>query len=320
LILKRLTCAIGFWLLASAAWAQDVAPSKATAELTARIAASPVLPFTPSYFAVQPPTPGWETGMISWLAFDRSGLLYELQRGDKADPVLVLDRGGKLLRSWGRGNYTIPHSIRIDPAGNVWTVDAAASTVIKYAPTGEKLMTISVGEQPVTKSPFNGTTDIAFGPDGHLFITDGYGNARVLEYSADGQRLGQWGSHGTGPGAFHLPHGVQIDGDGTLYVADRENGRIERFDRTGRFLGEIAGLGRVYSIRLDGDAIWAGVQPLEQPTGSPGWVVKLDRKTGAILGHLDVAEAKGLHCIELSPAGEPVITLGDQLLWFKKKG
>jgi hypothetical protein len=80
-----------------------------------------------------------------------------------------------------KGEYKIPHSIRIDPAGNVWTVDAASSVVIKYSPLGEKRMTIVVGEQPEGRGGFNGTTDIAFGPQGRLFITDGYGNARVLE-------------------------------------------------------------------------------------------------------------------------------------------
>ncbi|MEI9972567.1 MAG: peptidyl-alpha-hydroxyglycine alpha-amidating lyase family protein [Ignavibacteriota bacterium] len=250
------------------------------AALRARIEATPTLPFDGVHFVAQAPGAGWDSGMVSWLAIDRQGLIYELQRGDKADPVLVLDRNGKVLRSWGKGNYTIPHSIRIDPDGNIWTVDAGASVVFKYSPAGEKLMTITVGEAPQTRSQFNGTTDIAFGPGGRLFISDGYGNARILEYTAEGRRVKQWGHAGTGPGEFHLPHAIQIGKDGTIYVADRENGRIQKFDLDGNYLGEIAQLGRTYSLKLVGDVLWAGMQPLGEPTGAPGWVVKSTRRAG----------------------------------------
>jgi hypothetical protein len=293
------------------------AQEKGAPDLRSRIEASPKLPFNGAHFAAKPPALGWESGAVSWVAVDGGGLIYELQRGDKADPVLVLDRAGKVLRSWGKGNYKIPHSIRIDPAGNVWTVDAASSIVIKYSALGEKLMTVTVGEQPENGSSFNGTTDVAFGPNGRIFITDGYGNARVLEYTPDGKRVKQWGKSGTGPGEFRLPHAIQIDEKGTVYVADRENGRVEKFDLDGNFLGEIPHLGRVYSLKLVGEVLWAGMSPLNQPPGSPGWVVKLDRASGKILGHLDVPEARGGHSVEQMPSGEPLTTLGNELIWFK---
>src|SRR5882724_11176674 len=264
------------------------AQARAAADLKARIEATPKLPFSGTHFAAQAAGAGWESGMVSWLALDKSGTIYELQRGEKADPVLVLDRNGKVLRSWGKGSYKIPHSIRLDPAGNVWTVDAQASRVIKYSPKGETLMTIEVGEQPQTRSPFNGTSDIAFGPNGRLFITDGYGNARVLEYSPDGKRVKQWGTPGQGPGEFKLPHSIQIDEKGIVYVADRENGRIQKFTLDGKYVGEIAHLGRTFSLKLAGDALWAGMKPLNEPTGAAGWIVKFDRNTGKMLGHLVV--------------------------------
>lgn len=295
------------------------AQKRVAAELRDRIEASPKLPFTPEHFAARPPNTGWESGFVSWVAVDARGLIYEIQRGEKADPVLVLNHAGIVLRSWGKGAYKIPHSIRIDPAGNVWTVDAATSQAIKYSPVGEKLMTISIGEQPQTSGSFNGATDIAFAPNGHLFITDGYGNARVLEYRPDGKRVKQWGSAGIGPGEFHLPHAIQIDEEGVIYVADRENGRIQKFDLNGKFLGQFDHLGRVYSLKLAGIVLWAGMQPLNEPTGSAGWLVKFDRKTGNILGHLDVIEARGLHSVEQMPSGEPVTNLNNQLLWFKEK-
>jgi 6-bladed beta-propeller len=295
------------------------AQERSAADLRARIEASPKLPFNGLHFAAKPPAIGWESGAVSWVAVDGKGTIYEIQRGDKADTVLVLDREGKVLRSWGKGDYKIPHSIRIDPTGNVWTVDAASSTLIKYSPLGEKLMTISVGEQPENGSSFNGTTDVAFGPNGRIYITDGYGNARVLEYTPDGKRVKQWGKAGTGPGDFRLPHAIQIDEEGTVYVADRENGRIEKFDLDGNFLGEIPHLGRIYSLKLVGEVLWAGMGPFDQPPGSPGWVVKLDRKNGKILGHLDVPEPRGGHSVEQMPSGEPLTTLGNELLWFKAK-
>jgi DNA-binding beta-propeller fold protein YncE len=284
-----------------------------------RVAQTPNLPFRAVRFAAQAPAVGWESGFVSWMAIDSKGLIYEIQRGNKADPILVLDRDGKVLRSWGKGDYKVPHSIRIDPSGNIWTVDAASSTVIKYSSLGEKLMTITVGEQSESNGPFNGATDIAFGSDGHLFIADGYGNARILEYAPDGRRVKQWGKPGSGPGEFRVPHAIQIDEDGIIYVADRENGRIEKFTSSGLYLGEFPHLGRIYSLKLSGDTLWASIQSFEQAPGSAGWVVKLDRKTGRMLGHLDVAEARGLHCVEQGSSGEPITTLGNELLWFKAK-
>ena len=292
---------------------------QAKSELSTRIEASPALPFKGMLFAAQPLTSRWESGAVSGVAVDSKGTIYEIQRGEKADPIVVLDRNGTILRSWGKGDFKIAHSIRIDPAGNVWAVDAAASKVIKYSPLGKKLMTITVGEQPNNGSPFDGTTDVGFGSNGHIFISDGYGNARVLEYTAEGKRVRQWGEPGTAPGDFDLPHAIQVTARGIIYVADRENGRIEEFDSSGKFLGEIAHLGRVYSFKLIGGALWVSMGPFDQPPGSPCWVVKLDPDSGMMLGHLNVPEERGCHSLEVMPSGEPLITLGNQLLWFKKQ-
>ena len=289
----------------------------ATAQLRARIEKSPPLPFYAVHFYARAPYPGWHSGVVSSVAIGRNGLIYELQRGKRTDPVLLLNQNGRLLRSWGKGDFVLPHSIRIDSSGRVWAVDAASSEVVEYSSAGKRLMTISVGGQPDNGSAFNGATDVAFGPDGRIFITDGYGNARVLVFRRDGTIVGGWGTPGAAPGEFHLPHAIQIDQRGTFYIADRENGRIEEFDRHGVFLREIAGLGRVYSLRLDGTALWATMGPLDQPPGSPGWIVKIDLRTGDFLGHLDVAEPLGGHSMDLMPSGEPVITLDRGLLWFK---
>jgi sugar lactone lactonase YvrE len=295
------------------------APAQAAARLRRLIEAAPKLPFRATEFTVQPPNADWEMGMVSWVALDGKGNLYLLQRGNKADPVLVVDREGHLLRSWGKGLYKIPHSIRIDPHGNVWTVDASSSVVLKYSPQGEKLMEIDVGGQSEnSENAFKGATDIAFAPNDHLFISDGYGNARVLEYTAEGKRVREWGSAGTGPGQFHLPHSIVIDEDGIVYVADRENGRIQRFDLDGKYLGEFANLGRTFSLKLSGGALWGGMQPLNQAPGAPGWLVKLDRKSGKILGHVEVV-AGGCHSVEVSAGGEPITGVANHVEWFKRR-
>lgn len=262
--------------------------------LTARIQASPRLNLTRTEVRVQ----ASGLGFPSSVTMDPSGLIYVLQRDEKLDPVLVLDGAGKLLRSWGRRMFAIPHSIRIDPQGNVWTVDASSSQVYKFTPRGEKLMMIEVGGQPKTASNFNGATDIAFAPNGHLYVSDGYGNARVVEYTAQGQRVREWGKAGTGPGEFDQPHGIAIDRAGVVYVADRKNGRLQRFDLAGRFLGEWTGLGMVTAVTFHQGAVWIGTQQRNEPTASDGWILKLDRQTGAILGHTE--SGHGHHCVNLA--------------------
>lgn len=308
-----------FLLISIAAVAQtadDAAKKEATARLHTLLDAAPKAILNRTEMTVHPPSEGFELGMVSWVDVDRKGEIYLLQRGEKADPVVVIDREGRVLRSWGKGLYKIPHSIRIDPAGNVWTVDAESSTVLKFTPDGQKLMQIDVGEQPMgRKSRFVGTTDIAFGPHGRLFITDGYGNARVLEYTPDGKRVKEWGTPGNGPGQFRLPHGITIDKDNILYVADRENGRVQKFDLDGKFLGEWP-LGRTYCVEARGGIIWASMQTIDTPVPSPGWIVKLDRKTGKVLGSV---ESNGLHSVTVNRHDEILtgVTSQNQVLLFR---
>lgn len=309
---------LGFLCLSLCAQTPNAALEKQAAELRALIARAPRLPVERVDFKIQPPNPAWEMGFPSSVAMDRNGLLYILQRGEKADPVLVVNREGRIVRSWGKGLFRIPHSIRIDPAGNVWTVDAASSHVFKFTPEGKELMNISVGGQPPERSGFNGTTDIAFAPNGHLFIADGYGNARVLEYSPDGKRIREWGSAGNGPGQFHQPHGIAVDADGALYVADRQNGRLQRFDSNGRFLGQWANLGMVTSVAIHNDALWIGTQQRNEPTSANGWIMRIDRRTGAILGYVE--SAHGQHVVNVASNGGLISgARPDTVVWFHER-
>ncbi|HYU78034.1 MAG TPA: peptidyl-alpha-hydroxyglycine alpha-amidating lyase family protein [Vicinamibacterales bacterium] len=269
--------------------------------LRALLQSAPKLPLDPAPIVTHPPKQdGWALGMVSWVASDRNGLIYLLQRGDKADPVVVVDRNGNVVRSWGRGLYTMPHAIRIDPQGNVWTTDAASSMVYKFSPEGKTLMQIEVGGQPAPCGAFCSVTDIAFAPNGNLLIADGYRNARILEYLPDGKKLREWGSAGTGPRQFRLPHSIQVDEKGVIYVADRENGRIQRFDRDGKFLGEWSQYGKTFGLKLTGDAMWLSSIP-RGPNSVPGWLIKVDRTTGKLLGYVD---AVGLHGMDVMTNGE----------------
>ena len=257
-------------------------------------------------------------GIVSSVAADRNGVIYALQRGDKADPVIAVNREGQVHRSWGKGMFTVPHSVRIDPAGNVWTVDAGSSMILKFSPEGKKLAEISVGElatgQNCAFPTLCGTTDITFAPGGRLFISDGYGNARILEYTAEGKRVKTWGQKGSAPGEFRIPHGIANDGQ-VLYVADRENARIQRFDFDGRYLGEWTHLGRPFALKMEGGALWVALMTLEaggpqvgaktQSARPSPWIVKVDPASGKVLGQV---ESPGPHAIDVTDNGEAFAT------------
>ncbi len=262
--------------------------------LKALLQATPKLPMAAT--AIK----GSTTGRVSWVAMGREGLIYLLQRGDKADPVIVLNQSGRIVRSWGKGMFATPHAIRIDPQGNVWTVDAGNSVIYKFSPEGTTLLKIEVGGLPEVRSAFRGTTDIAFAPDGQLFIADGYRNARILEFTPQGRKVREWGSAGTGPGQFHVPHSIQIDENGVIYVADRENGRIQRFDLTGRYLGEWSSFGKTFGMKLEKGLLWLSSYP-RGSDDARGWLLKVDRKTGSLLGYVDTTSGHG---IDVTPEGE----------------
>lgn len=290
------------------------------ARLRALVEQAPKLPFERTRITIQAPGPDWELGYPSAVTMDAKGAIYVLQRGEKADPVLVLNREGKIIRSWGKGMYKIPHSIRIDPQGNIWTVDSSSSMVYKFTPQGKKLMEISVGGQPPPRNSkpgvisANGTTDIAFGPNGRLFISDGYGNARVLEYTAKGELVRQWGSAGTGPGQFHQPHGIAIDDEGIIYVADRQNGKLQRFDLNGKFLGSWDELGMVTTVVFRDGALWIGTQFRNESTGADGWHMKIDRKTGRILGY--VVSGNSQHVLNVLSNGALMAGARPDIAWW----
>ena len=233
------------------------------------------------------PHQGWEMGRISWVAADTSGLIYLLQRGDKADPIVVVNREGRVVRSWGKGLFTVPHSIRIDPRGSVWTTDANTSLVRKFSPDGNLLLTIEVGEVPgACDWPTRGVTDIAFAPNGNLYVADGYTNARVVEYSPEGKRLREWGTRGSGPGEFILPHSIAVDESGSVYVADRENGRVQRFRPDGTWRDEWRVGGKPFTIVLGAGSMFLDVATLDSTNRQRPTLVRVSAKDLATTGRM----------------------------------
>ena len=173
------------------------------------------------------------------VAVDAADRVYLLTRNTD-NPMIVLEADGSFVRSFGAGVFSArTHAVTVGPDGMIYCTDDGHSTITKWTPEGELLLTIGTTDEPSERfsgEPFNRPTDVAIASDGSLFISDGYGNARVHHYSAEGELLHSWGEPGIDHGQFMVPHNIAIDADGRLYVADREAHRVQVFDQTGALL------------------------------------------------------------------------------------
>lgn len=146
---------------------------------------------------------------------------------------------GRILNSWGSNHFIMPHGLTVDKSNNVWVTDVILHQVFKFSHDGELLMILGVSKTAGNDSlHFNLPTDVAVDEDGSFYISDGYGNSRIVKFSPTGEYLFEWGVRGNNPGEFNIPHGIDLDRNGNVYVADRENNRIQIFDPNGRFLNE----------------------------------------------------------------------------------
>jgi len=210
---------------------------------------------------------GWVLGQTA-IVTDSQDRVYLFNRSDH--PLIVLDRDGKFLNSWGEGDLPDAHGMFIDADDNLYMPVKNSHVVLKYSPDGNLLMTMGDWDKPSdtgwtgdvndpakqAAGPFNRPSDIALDASGDLYISDGYGNSRVHKFTSDGKLLFSWGEPGkTGPGEFHVPHGVWVHTDGRVFVADRENNRIQIFDAEGKYLDEWGGLARPCDIYIDEDEI-----------------------------------------------------------------
>jgi DNA-binding beta-propeller fold protein YncE len=168
------------------------------------------------------------------IAVNSKGHIYVFHRGKH--PLMEFDPSGKFLRSIADDLFVTAHMVRIDAEDNIWTADIGSHVVLKLSPEGRVLLALGRMRIPGDDvGHFNQPTDVAWDRDGNIYVADGYGNSRVLKFDKYGNKLLGWGMKGTGPGQFDTPHTIVIDGD-LVYVGDRENARIQIFDRNGRFL------------------------------------------------------------------------------------
>ena len=208
---------------------------------------------------------GWVLGQTA-IVTDSQDRVYLFNRSDH--PLVVMDRDGNFLTSWGEGTLPDAHGMFIDADENIYMPVKNSHVVLKYSTSGNLLMTLGTWDQPsdtgwsgvttdIVKQaagPFHRPSDVALSPEGDLYISDGYGNASIHKFTGDGRLLFSWGAPGkTGPGEFHVPHGVWVHTDGRVFVADRENHRIQIFTPDGEFITQWTDFSRPCDIYIDGD-------------------------------------------------------------------
>ncbi len=204
---------------------------------------------------------------------------------------------GNLVNSFGAGLFRHPHGICVDPQGNIWVTDVAHHQVFCLASTGEVLLVLGTsGEAGCDETHFNLPTDIAVTQGGRIFVSDGYGNARVVEFAADGSYRSSWGSEGVRDGEFRLPHAILVDTDETLVVVDRSNGRLQRFTLEGEHLQTLdhGGIDDPFGVAaMDASLV---VVDCGFPGAERGSLVVLDKATGCGGQFAEHGSVSGLKC------------------------
>jgi hypothetical protein len=269
---------------------------------------------------------GWGYREAAGVAVDANDNVYVYNRDEH--PVIVFDRNGKFLRSWGEGVFAMPHGIATGPDETIFCIDAGDHTVRKFTNDGKLLMTLGTANKPAGRlsgKPFRNPTHVAVDwGTGEFYVSDGYSNASVHKYDPDGNHLLSWGQSGTGPGEFNTVHNVATDKDGLVYIADRENHRVQVFASDGRYITQWGNLAMASCIDIErtGDEIvyvgefFAGIR--ENPAGMGNWTgqrlgprVTILDKGGNILtrvGDMPIGEAAGQF---IAPHGIAVDSHGD---------
>jgi DNA-binding beta-propeller fold protein YncE len=200
---------------------------------------------------------------VAAVATDSKNRVFVFNRGEH--PVIIFERDGTYVDSWGEGLFGRPHGIFIGPDDAVYCIDDLDHTVRKFTYDGRLLLTLGSSGEPSNTGatstdyrtirragpPFHYPTNLALSPLGEMYVTDGYGNARVHKFAPDGRLLYSWGQPGSGPGHFQIPHGIAVDSEGLVYVADRENSRIQIFTSAGEFVTEWTDVVRPCQVFVD---------------------------------------------------------------------
>ena len=226
---------------------------------------------------------GMRAGVVTGVVVDSQDRVYLCQQ-QQDPPVLVMDRDGNFLDSWGSGYVVEPHTMYIGPDDVIYLADRGAHVAMKLSVSGDVLLEVGNRGQPSDTGcfedegivlraggPFNRPTRLSPSPSGDLYASDGYRNCRVHRFAADGQFIASWGRPGgDGPGAFYSPHCLWVDSEGRIYVCDRNNNRIQIFDAEGEFVTQ-----------------WTNVQlPTDLHIGSDGLFYLAERESGDAVEHL----------------------------------
>jgi len=286
--------------------------------------------------------PGHTIGETEGVSKNKAGHLFVYSRtgwggssrGGTAARLFEFDQNLKYVKEWLPDSYgaSFAHAVRIDPEQNVWVVDEGSNTVQKVDPTG--LVKMVLGRKPESidwweefverggkdENPhpngnmgtFNRPTDVAWGPDGTIYISDGYGNSRVVKISKDGVWQKAFGTYGTGDGQMKIPHGITVGG-GHVYVADRNNNRIQVFDMDLNFQKYITGIGQPWSVQFTPKYLYSG--------DGTGKIYRMDHD-GKLLGWAQTSLGQGqTNCLihSLHAEGDNVLYKGSCSLWNIEK-
>lgn len=198
---------------------------------------------------------GFALGQVTGVDVDSQNRVWVFHRA--ARPVLCIDGDtGEVLSFFGDDLFENEHGLQVDADGNVWITDADTHVIEQYSPGGELMKTVGVKGAPgEDEERFNKPTDLDFGPDGSIYVTDGYGNNRIVKLDSSGNFVNAWGTKGDGAGEFDTPHGIAVDEQGRVYIADRGNSRLQIFDEDGEFLSEWKSeeIGRPWGVDITSD-------------------------------------------------------------------
>jgi len=252
---------------------------------------------------------GWEFKDVAAVAVDSQDRVYCFNRGEH--PMIVFDREGNFLKSWGEGSFPRAHGLHIDAEDNLYLTDDGGHFVRKCTTGGQVLLELGVPGKPAPYmggKPFHRCTHTALSPRGEIYVSDGYGNARVHKYSPGGKLLLSWGEPGTDPGQFNIPHNIATDAEGWVYVADRENHRVQVFDGNGRYETQWVNMHRpcgLYCCRA------------HSPGGKPSFIIgelgpgmAVNRNVPNIGPRLTIVDASGKAIARLGGDGGPGLETG----------
>lgn len=289
----------------------------------------PEIPYRPVANLIKLP-PGLYLGEAMGVATNSKGHIFVYTRSANTR-LFEFDRNGDYVREIGAGNYgfEFAHSVRVDPEDNIWVVDEGTNLVIKFNPAGKVVMVLGhrpdaiAGAVATTPGPpppaqkyiFGRPTDVAWDPQGNIFVSDGYVNNRIVKYDKNGRFLAQVGSEkaDTGSDQFNLPHGLAVDAQGNVYVADRSNHRLQVFDNNLKFKASYDNIGDSWTVCVSPGPHQYLFTSNSNPNGNPpgswditGEIYKMELD-GTILGKFGHAskEPGGFQVVHMMDCRDP---------------